>query len=441
MKKSLYIIVLVLTCLFSCRQDPDAYEYYGEVKKMAYNNYTDQFHYIWKNICTGYVFWDIDTTDWDAVYERYTPVFEAMDAQVAMGKTIPDSVLSAAYTNAMGHLKDHHMKILVQNLHPASTDETDYIAISPGTNDYIQRPEKVEKSMATLKSKLTAYQKGSLVSDFNSAHIGEVQFTEVDSATFDVPDFANGVTYVSGIFKYADGRKVPYLWQTQACMTPVMEHLGEKNTNIGHAATILDKFFTAIATLPKDSIAGFILDNRGNYGGYQDDLDYLIGSFINEKVSMGQTRYKEGPGRLEYSQWVDYMQAPFAKYHRDIVNENIPYVFLTNMTSISMGEMEPLIARSVLPVTHVIGERSFGATGPLQPDQYSLTYGGIFGSLSAEGTPVGHYIYTSHFQLRCNGRVWEGTGVIPDEEIIRKDNNNSFRVQIDSAINYCKSYK
>ena len=72
----------------------------------------------------------------------------------------------------------------------------------------------------------------------------------------------------------------------------------------GDGAQLLDHWLRAITDTPRDQLAGIILDNRCNNGGFQDDLDYLIGSFIKQPVEVMQTRYKEGPGRLEYSQWV-----------------------------------------------------------------------------------------------------------------------------------------
>ena len=48
-----------------------------------------------------------------------------------------------------------------------------------------------------------------------------------------------------------------------------------------------------------------------------------------------------------------------------------------------MGEVEQMFIREVLPTSYIIGERTFGATGPLQPVAYiNLTYGGPFGNIN-----------------------------------------------------------
>ena len=79
MKKYIFSIITIVLLLASCRKDADYVPYIGESGKLAYSNYTEQFQYIWKCISTGYVFWDVDTVDWDAAYERFKPKFEALD--------------------------------------------------------------------------------------------------------------------------------------------------------------------------------------------------------------------------------------------------------------------------------------------------------------------------------------------------------------------------
>ena len=101
----------------------------------------------------------------------------------------------------------------------------------------------------------------------------------------------------------SDGRIVPYLWTSNAAITPVMRDM------VGTTAQILlDRWLTVVCTTPRAQLAGMILDTRSNGGGYQDDLDYLVGSFINQRTAIFKTRYKEGPGRLEYSVWCPYYQ-------------------------------------------------------------------------------------------------------------------------------------
>ena len=101
-----------------------------------------------------------------------------------------------------------------------------------------------------------------------------------------------------------------------------------------------------------------------------------------------------------------------------------------------MGEIEPATIKAVLPTSHIIGERTFGATGPLQPTNFiDLNYGGPFGGIST----MHHYIYTSTFESSIGGKVLEGIGLTPDQEVLRKNHNGDFKAQIDAAIEYIQS--
>ena len=76
-----YIILLVLAisvCAVSCRKEPlDKVNPNNRVK--ACKTYLQQFLTVWEGMDQGYVFWDKDSIDWDARYDKYRPVFEAFD--------------------------------------------------------------------------------------------------------------------------------------------------------------------------------------------------------------------------------------------------------------------------------------------------------------------------------------------------------------------------
>ena len=438
MKKYIYLTMMVLAaCLTSCREEADPTIYYGEVSKLAYSTYTEQFHFLWKNISTGYVFWDVDTTDWDAKYDTYTPVFQQLDARVEAGQSVSTRELRDVYKEVFGGMRDHHMVVYVVNLHKTPGDAGAF-SVSPGRISYQAREERVNESNSAHQDSIQAYVTDTIVSDYAEAQ-AKARIVDHRTITFDIKNEALGevtdIVYSYNLFKLPDGRYIPYLWQQMAILTPVLACKGE-DSGAGQAAAILDEYFSKVATLPRDSIAGFILDNRGNSGGYQDDLDYLVGSHLNEEVTLSQTRYKDGPGRLEYSPWTDYKQKPVATYHRDITSEDIPYVILCDMASISMGELETIVAQDVLPTVHTIGERTYGATGPLQNNQVDLNYASIFGDSSTQK----HYVYTSTFEMAFDGKIYEGVGYEPRQLCIRKEHGCTFRAAIDAALEYCSEY-
>jgi hypothetical protein len=422
MKRNI-IILAIITLIFSgCRKEADYHPYIGETGDLAYDSYSTQFEFLWKCISTGYVFWDVDETDWDAVYDEYMPKFNALDAMHDAGQEVMLAELDTLYQDVFGGMKDHHMTVVLRNLFPATDDNTQYVVVRPGQMEVEKRDYYIE-SRSEEQTKLIAF----------FGHMETEYDIEVhETATANVEELGTSVTYQYFLIKLADGRKIPYLWQSMAALTPVLRD----TTSAGYP--LLSHWLTAITETPREQLAGIILDNRANSGGYQDDLDYLIGAYLNERTEILKTRYKEGPGRYEHSVWTPYYIDPQTRYHRDITAENIPYVIICDINSVSMAEIEPLTIKAVLPTSYVIGERTFGGTGPLQPtSSIDLNYGGPFGNY----TTMHHYVYTSTFEAQIGGKVLEGIGCTPDQTVLRKDHNDDFRPQLDAAIEYIINYK
>ncbi len=420
MKKIITIAAILVLVGSSCRREADYMPYIGENGQLAYSTYTEQFDYLWRVLSTGYVFWDVDTTDWDAMYERYLPSFQELDEKYERQGFVPTEELQTLYTGLVSGLVDHHLTFRVRNLHPAPDDQNTAVSVTPyaleiPTRDYYfesagEENQGIQIFLQNIENQYTV-----------EAHESCIAYE---------PNLGMSVVYHYILFRLSDGRKVPYLWQSSAAITPVMLQNGE-------GAQLLDHYFRAITETPREQLAGIILDNRCNRGGYQDDLDFLIGNYLNEKTEIMKTRYKEGPGRLEHSPWTPYYIFPNTRYHRDITAENIPYVILCDINSVSMGEIEPMTIKAVLPTAHTIGERTHGGTGPLQPANcIDLNYGGPFG---ISNLSVGHYVYTSTFEAQIGGKVWEGIGHTPDEIVLRKDHNGDFRPQLDAAFLYIQN--
>ena len=421
MKKIITIVAILVLVFTSCRKEADYMPYIGENGKLAYSTYTEQFDYLWRVLSTGYVFWDVDTTDWDAMYERYLPAFQELDKKYERQGYVPTDELQTLYTGLVSGLVDHHLTFRVRNLHPAPDDQNAAVSVTPyaleiPTRDYYyesagEENQRIQYFLQNIENQYTV-----------EAHESCVAYE---------PNLGMSVVYHYILFRLSDGRKVPYLWQSSAGIMPIMLQNGE-------GAQLLDHYFRAITETPREQLAGIILDNRCNRGGYQDDLDFLIGNYLNEKTEIMKTRYKEGPGRLEHSPWTPYYIFPNTRYHRDITAENIPYVVLCDINSVSMGEIEPMIIKAVLPTAHTIGERTHGGTGPLQPANcIDLNYGGPFG---ASNLSVGHYVYTSTFEAQISGKVWEGIGHTPDEIVLRKDYNGDLKPQLDAAFRYIQEH-
>ena len=135
MKKILFSAIVFAVAFTSCRKEADYVPYIGESGKLAYSTYTEQFDYIWKCISTGYVFWDVDTVDWDAAYDRFKPSFEALDKKYQDSGYVRTEELNNLYNSMMGSMRDHHMAIVVRNLHPAPDDASVLAYVNPGRNE------------------------------------------------------------------------------------------------------------------------------------------------------------------------------------------------------------------------------------------------------------------------------------------------------------------
>lgn len=430
MRKTTLLAAVIALLFCACRKESDYVPYIGESHKLAYSTYEEQFVFLWKSISAGYVFWDVDTTDWDMVYSRYLPRFQALDRHYADSGFVSTDELSNLYGQVFGQMQDHHMMVVIQNLHPLPADVGRLVIVRPGQSE-VQQRDYYLASNSQAKNLMLSFLAGIESEGYT------VLVHESGTFPFHEEAISSSVSYHYILFRLPDGRVVPYLWQSMAAFTPVIRALGEQSQTAA-GATLLDHWLRAITDIPRDQLAGIILDNRANNGGYQDDLDYLIGTFLNQRAEVMQTRYKEGPGRQEYSPWTPYYIYPNSTYHRDITAEGIPYVILCDINSASMGEIEPLCAKQVLPTVHTIGERTFGATGPLQPfTDIDLNYGGPFG----DGTNYrGHYVYTSTFEARIGGQVLEGIGYTPDQVMLRKDYDGNYKPQLDAALNYIASH-
>lgn len=427
MKKTLITVTIAALLFSACRKESDYVPYIGESHKLAYNTYAEQFTFIWKSISTGYAFWDVDTVDWDAVYTRHLPAFEQLDRQYAAGNPVSIHQLDTLYRAIFGPMRDHHMSVVIQNIHPHPGESNHRFSVSPGRMEVNQRDYYIE-SHTDEKVNINNF-----LCDIESQGY-TVLAHEQGRFSFFEEAISSNVTYHYILFRLPDGRLVPYLWQSMAAFTPIIRSLGNDSSSAGAGAVLLDHWLHAITDTPREQLAGIILDNRGNSGGYQDDLDYLLGTFLNQPAEVMRTRYKEGPGRLEYSVWTPYYIQPNKTYHRDITAEGIPYVILCDINSISMGEIEPMCAKAVLPTVFTIGERTYGANSPLQPyTDINLNYGGPFGDGSSRN---GHYIYTSTFEAQLGGQVTEGIGHTPDLIVLRKDHGGSFKPQFDAAFDY-----
>lgn len=397
MKSIKYLLLSAVMLASACRKD--APELTNPNERKLLNTPSQVFETFWHAMNDSYVFWDIDPTDWDKVYEDFLPRFRELDAL----ETIETATLQTIYTEICSNLIDHHFVLNIANLRAPENEEDATLWVQPGFDEVCKRDyfHDLFPNETILKC-IEGYKTAGRVSDWVT---GQNEQMFAISCNID-----NGIVYL-------------YL--------SAFSIFGANPDNPEDTVTeVIDNYLRLV--LETSDIKGVIIDVRGNGGGYLADMQYTIAPLIDEELPVGHTRVKEGLGRLDYGPWVPSILAP-AEQHRKI---DAPIVALADINSVSMAEMTCMTV-AALPNGCVIGERTYGGTGPLVGD-YSFFYSGQVENAR------GMQIYTSTAIFKdTKGVIHEGVGVTPDIEIFYDEEamNAGRDVQLDRAIAYIHTGK
>jgi len=400
--KKLVLALSVLALLFSsCRKE--SAELVNPDRHYC-NTYTDQFETIWTGIDQGYLFWDRDTVDWDAVYERMMPVFEDFDARGG----VSDAELTKAYQSMVHGLLDHHMYVQVRNLKTGNPIYADPAWDEVPNRDYYHY---------TFTNQQTA-----LLSTME----GVSNYKEGGSS---FPCYF-------AVFPGSNGKKIAYLRFQSFQVTSVVNYLS--STDLAPLRAFYGNGITDGITngwAGRDDVEAVIIDVRGNGGGMLNDLKPVVGSLSHSDIDLGYSRTKEGLGRLDYSAWTPFViQRPdnYLRWDRKVVA-------LVDVNSVSCSEITALMVQS-MPNGTVIGERTYGATCPLINGGHDMLYSGVFGDYGK----YGYYVYTSNFDVVDKQyKSLEGVGVTPDIECLFDFNalQNGHDNQLERALQFIRTGK
>ena len=158
------------------------------------------------------------------------------------------------------------------------------------------------------------------------------------------------------------------------------------------------------------NVKGIIIDLRRNGGGDFTNGQVLVSRFADERRLAFSAKPKNGPGRNDFADPVDYFIEPGGSFQYAG-----PVMVLTDRYTLSAGESVVLFLR-VLPNVTVIGERTAGAMG--ERIEKELPNGWI-------------YSITGQLIIAADGNTYEGPGIPPDiEEIntVAEINNGVDRV-------------
>ncbi len=402
----LAFLLLILFTFAACRKEIKTVNQPGTTLT---GNFSQVFDDFWNSMNNNYVFWSLDTTNWDNMYKIYSPLF----AKLNLYDSANEITAKGYFRNMVNGLIDSHFTLF---------PDGDFI--QPAHNRKLQNPQFIENLFKTAP--------------FSPSADGRFYYTNlIDTLYLDSTSKHIAIDTVSSNhdFMVACGtiNSGAILYLSFSSFDLVSEYQG----GIPKVKTTLDYFF---AQLKNSSIKGLIIDVRGNGGGDLRDLNFLVGSLIGSPLHIGYTRSKNGNGRLDYTPWANAIVTPTA----GATAFTKPIVVLADGESVSMSEITAMSLKT-LPNTTIVGDTTWGANGPLTDNTIFNAGSFNFGKLSTDITTgfttyYGNAFTSSTMFKYIDGKIYEGKGFPPDFDIKVKltdiflPNNFVDDPQLDKAI-------
>ena len=351
---------LILLCLFilSCENN-----YEPKVKVVDQpTTLVEVFDSFWSQMQSKYVFWDIDPTDWDDIYIQYRPLFEPLKIDKK------EDVLKAnEYFKSMTqHLIDGHLQLTFN--HPSL--------------DVIQDFNPV----LSIKQQATTYRSPYDFQDIASTYL-DTNFSK--ALDFESSGIRTKLSTLCGTIN----QQILYF----SCNAFFLQNAVTKHTS---NKAVIEQF---LAQIP--SATGIIIDLRGNYGGQISDLNFFIGHFIDQPMHYGYSKTKYGKEYYAYTDWLKAFINPKSS-NTSFTN---PVVVLIDNKTASTAELATIALRQ-LPNVTLLGEQTYGATGPVTREEVYNT-----GSFSVEGFMKVRASSTAFSDLAYKN--YENQGIAPDIHI------------------------
>lgn len=332
-----------------------------------YNNYSvtsfsNVFDMFWNKMSTNYVYWDIDTTHWDRVYYQYKPLFEKLDIDKDS-----DIRRSVDYFREMtAGLIDSHYTLTFQTAPVSGTE------LIPAIERKLIKPD--------------------FHSPFPYLSLDTNYLDKEYDMGYYITEDHQRLIVLSGTIQH----KILYFYCNRFDLQEAWQSPSENS-----AKNTLSNFFIQLKN-PAENIQGIIIDLRNNPGGNISDLNFFMGHFISKPLQFGHTRYKSGNGRLQYTPWINAIIQPTGENK----GVTVPVIALADNYTISLAEAVTM-AIQALPNGKVVGETTWGATGPVTSEQvYDDGSFSIPGFLS---------VTTSSAEFKyINDTIYEGRGFPPD---------------------------
>lgn len=132
MKNRIFLLgaYLLLLSLMACRDESTQMQNYAFNDNLAFekaeNSYAEKFKVLWNGMNVNYAMWDYEQQqglDWDAVYDKYLPEFEAFDEK---DREVSDKELEKLMEEVMAPLHDGHLLVCFKNHQTGN-----YVNVSP----------------------------------------------------------------------------------------------------------------------------------------------------------------------------------------------------------------------------------------------------------------------------------------------------------------------
>lgn len=467
----------------------------------ADTSFAAKFDVLWNGLNQNYAIWDYEAKnglDWDAVYEKYRPEFAALDKRTK-DNPVTDDELKELMVKAFSGLHDGHLMLTMKNhftgnyarmmpsternkvrpeykeLEDFRPDISKYVQLQTATTLFkdfysnflltpnqgmpyinkrikelsaITNPTAAEKkeleTLFNLKKEIVAMES---LTDYNIIVLKYAYLEIPGLVPFDKGFADEGINLSYGLVN----GNIPYLYISGFSLSSyLIEAYAKESFDMTDPATkaqvekvkkVWQAWFDAIQTLGKEGkLGGVIIDVRNNGGGMLNDYQFALGALLpSGGFPFCQNRFRQGPGRYDYS---TIMPTAFPTYEEDhyVVSQE-PIVVLANCHSVSMAELTSLGAVE-LQNARLVGKRTWGGLCALTDNtNYSTTYVGHIGV--EDKTPVYCYVpYVCTFT--SDGRCLEGIGVTPDIEIdldVERFDTDGTDNQFERALEYIKNGK
>jgi len=393
---TIVLLLLISITIGSCRKEVDKERinsYYG-------NSYSEVFEAFWNGMNTNYMFWDIETVNWNNMYKTYKPRFEYLD-QI---KNDPTAGQKAAQylVDMTKDLSDSHLNLTFNGLtnyvignYPIQGAQT----FSPSGFRHQLRGDRAQIPRSTFDVVIPKY-----------------YLTNAEFGTD-----GNGFYINLGIIP-RNNKKILYLEYSEFQLQSA--YYAGNSTDVP-VKPVLDDFFRYI----KDpSVDGLIIDLRGNPGGSVGDIDFLLGRLITSQKPVCYTRTHNGNNRMDYTPWITGYVHP----QPGGIDFKKPISVLVDPYSASCSEVSSIAVKAMFPNSKLVGEKTWGATGQIPPTDVK--------SLGGQFTAANFVqVYMAGIEMQdLNHVCYENKGITPDIQVAYDTAaiKNHIDVQLDKSIQY-----